>query len=148
MSQALWMRLREVDWSEYSTSEGTGERIPRLLQDISSRKVSRAIKASHILWKTLSNDTVQPASEPTLPFLVELIQQVQSDVKFEIIDILKSIAVKLDKLDSKEDWQQATWDTLARSLPILRKLHKSGSIDLKMAIEPLIELLQTDSLGN
>ena len=148
MSQALWMRLREVDWSEYSTSEGTGERIPRLLQDISSRKVSRAIKASHILWKTLSNDTVQPASEPTLPFLVELIQQVQSDVKFEIIDILKSIAVKLDKLESKEDWQQATWDTLARSLPILRKLHKSVSIDLKMAIEPHIELLQTDSLGN
>jgi len=146
MSQALWMRLRDVAWSDYSTSDGSGERIPRLLQDISSRKISRAIKASHMLWKTLCNDKIQPASEPTLPFLIELLQQVQVDVKFEILDILKSISVKLSEQDAKNDWQKATWNTLARSLPILRTLHKSGATELKISIEPLIELLQTDSL--
>ena len=138
MSQALWMRLRDVAWSDYTTSEGTGERIPRLLQDISSRKTSRAIKASHILWKALCKDTIQPASEPTTPFLLDLLHQAHTDVKFEILDIFKSFSIKLAELD--------TWDHMAKSLPILRKIHKSGSKDLKISIEPLIELLQSDSL--
>ena len=146
MAQALWMRLRDVAWSDYSTSEGNGERIPRLLQDISSRKTSRAIKASHILWKALCKDTIQPASEPTTPFLLDLLHQAHTDVKFEILDIFKSFSIKLAKLETKNDWQQATWDHMAKSLPILRKIHKSGSKDLKISIEPLIELLQSDSL--
>ena len=146
MAQALWMRLRDVAWSDYSTSEGNGERIPRLLQDISSRKNSRAIKASHILWRTLCSDTIRSAAEPTTPFLIELLQQAQAEVQFEIIDILKSFSIKLAPLDNKSDWQQATWNSMAKSLPILRKLHRSGSADLKISLEQLIELLQTNSI--
>jgi len=55
MSQALWMRLREVTWSDHKASEGTGERIPRLLQDISSRKIPRAIKPSRRTYNTVSD---------------------------------------------------------------------------------------------
>lgn len=146
MSQALWMRLRDVAWSEYSTSTGTGERIPRLIQDISSRKVPRAIKACHMLWKLLCNNEIHHAAAPCTPFLIELLQLVTSEVKLEILDIVKSCALQLTKIDNKNDWQQATWNALAKSLPILRKTHHSGSNDLKITIEPIIKILQTDSL--
>ncbi len=146
MSQALWMRLRDVSWSEFSTSDGSGERIPRLLQDISSRKTSRAIKASHMLWKLLCKDDIHHAAAPCSTFLIDLLHQAHNDVKFEILDIIKSCISKLFNMKEKNDWQKETWNTFAKALPIFRKLHKSGSIDLKIALEPIIELLQTDSL--
>lgn len=146
MSQALWMRLREVDWSKHETSDGSSERVPRLLQDLASRKTSRAIKAGHMLWKALCSGGTQSVAEPTAPFLIDLLHQTHTDVKFEILDIIKSCAVHLSELPEKNDWQQATWDTFAIALPILRKLHKSGSADLRISLEPIIDLLQTDSL--
>ena len=149
MSQALWMRLREVGWEDYETSSGSGERLPRLLQDISSRKIPRAIKASHMMWKLLCSNGIHPAAEPTVPFLIELTQLVTADVKMEILDILKSCAVSLSDIDEKQVWQQQTWDALAQALPIFRKMRTPGrgksSDDIIIAVEPIIELLEKDS---
>jgi len=146
MSQALWMRLRDISWSGYTTSEGSGERIPRLLQDISSRKTSRAIKANHMLWKLLCKGGIHQAALPCSTFLIDLLHQAHTDVKLEILDIIKSCVFNLSEINEKSDWQQGTWDTFAKALPLLRKLHSTGSSDLKISLEPIIELLQTDSL--
>jgi len=145
MSQALWMRLRDIAWSEHKTSSGTAERIPRLLQDISSRKTSRAIKASHILWKLICSGGIQPASEPTIPFLIELSQIVSAEVKLEILDILKSCTVSLLENQEQEPWQKQTWITLAKSLPILRQMRNGGSEEIKISAETVIDLLQKNS---
>lgn len=143
------MRLREVKWTDYKTSTGNGERLPRLLQDISSRKISRAIKASHMVWKLICSGGIQPAAEPTIPFLIELSQLVTVDVKLEIIDILKSCTLSLTEIEDKNAWQQQTWITLAQALPILRQMRNKGkdggSQDINITVEPLIELLERDS---
>ena len=145
MSQALWMRLREVTWSDHKASEGTGERIPRLLQDISSRKIPRAIKASHMLWKLICKGGIHQAAEPTIPFLIELSQLVTAEVKLEILDILKSCTVSLLETTELNAWQNQAWISLAKSLPILRQMRTGGSNDIRISAETIIELLQTDS---
>lgn len=149
MSQALWMRLREVAWSEYKTSSGSGERIPRLLQDISSRKIPRAIKATHMLWKLLCSGGIQPSAEPAIPFIIELSQQVTSEVKLEILDILKSCSLLLLEKEDKQSWEQNTWLSLVHALPVLRKIRDKGSnkesADLTTLAETIIELLEKDS---
>jgi hypothetical protein len=149
MSQALWMRLRDVAWSDFETSTGNGERIPRLLQDISSRKIPRAIKACHMVWKQLCSGGIHPAAEPTLPFLIELSQLVTADVKLEILDILKSCAFSLSNLEEKEPWQEQPWTTLAQALPIFRKMLGKGrgeeSEFISIAVEAVIEILEKDS---
>jgi hypothetical protein len=149
MSQALWMRLREVAWSDYQTSSGNGERLPRLLQDISSRKISRAIKASHMVWKLLCSGGIHPAAEPTVPFLIELSQLVTLDVKLEILDILKSCTVSLMDIEEKQPWQDQTWVSLAVALPLFRQMRNKGSgggsEDINISVESIIELLEKDS---
>jgi hypothetical protein len=147
MSQALWMRLRDIDWPNYKTSSGTGERLPRLLQDISSRKISRAIKASHMVWKLICSGGIQPAAEPTIPFLIELSQLVTLDVKLEILDILKSLTVQLIEIEPLEPWQQRSFTSLAKSLPILRKMRIGGSEEVTLSAESIIELLEMNSTG-
>ena len=146
MSQALWMRLREVAWPEYETSSGTGERIPRLLQDISSRKISRAIKASHMVWKSICSGGIHPAAEPTVPFLLELSHLVTADVKLEILDILKSCTLSLIDIEDKLPWHQETWSSLSKFLPQLRQMRNGGSEDIKISVESIIELLQNNSI--
>lgn len=149
MSQALWMRLREVEWTHYKTSSGIADRIPRLLQDISSRKISRAIKANHILWKLICSGGIQHAAQPTIPFLIELSQLVTVEVKVEILDTLKSCTLSLSEINDKNTWQQQTWITLAQALPILRHMRNKGkdggSNDINITLEPLIETLEKDS---
>lgn len=150
MSQALWMRLRGVEWPDYKTSSGNGERLPRLLQDISSRKIPRAIKASHMVWKLLCSGGIQPAAEPTVPFLIELCQLVTAEVKLEILDILKSCSLKLIEIELKEPWQENTWVSLVQALPIFRKMHNNDSRgtseNINITVESLIELLERDSI--
>ena len=149
MSQALWMRLREVAWSDYKTSLGNGERIPRLLQDISSRKISRAIKASHMVWKLLCSGGIHPIAEPTVPYLIELSQLVTVDVKLEVLDILKSCTVSLTNIEERLAWQEQTWAALAVALPLFRQMRNKGSgggsEDINVLVESIIELLEMDS---
>ena len=145
MSQALWMRLRDVAWSDYETSSGTGERLPRLLQDISSRKIPRAIKASHMVWKLICSGGIRPVAEPTIPFLIELSQLVTAEVKLEIIDILKSCAISLLETENQSPWQEHTWISLVKSLSLFRKMRTGGSEEIKISAESLIELLQKNS---
>ncbi len=145
MSQALWMRLREIAWSEYKTSTGNAERIPRLLQDISSRKISRAIKASHMLWKSICSGDIHPAAEPTVPFLLELSQLVTAEVKLEILDILKSCTASLITIKDKQPWQEQTWTLLSKALPQLRGMRNGGSEDIRVSAESVIELLEANA---
>ncbi len=145
MSQALWMRLRDITWSDHETSTGTGERLPRLLQDISSRKIPRAIKACHMVWKLICSGGIHPAAEPTIPFLIELSQLVTAEVKLEILDILKSSAHSLSEINEPQPWQKQTWIYLVKSLPLLRQMRTGGSEDIKISVESIIEILEQNS---
>ncbi|MDB9741357.1 hypothetical protein OAB00_00740 [Akkermansiaceae bacterium] len=90
MADALWMRIREVNWEEFQTTKPAN--IPALLKNLASRKLSRAIKASHQIWAALcSGGTVQSAAVPCIPFLVEIFTISDPAVQDTILDILQSV---------------------------------------------------------
>lgn len=96
MADALWMRIREVDWSEYPTSNDAN--MPALLRNLASRKLSRAVKASQQIWSALcSGGILYPAVRPTIPFLVEIFSISDPSVQDTIIDIFQA-ALESDDL--------------------------------------------------
>ncbi|MFC4991397.1 hypothetical protein [Rubritalea tangerina] len=92
---ALWMRLREVDWGGYEVNSGRADKLPKLMQDLASRKVTRSMRASQELWRLLCSGQLATAAEPAIPFLVEIFRISSVEIQEEILDILKSCAIKL-----------------------------------------------------
>lgn len=99
MAQALWMRLREERWDEYSVASGDTASLAKLIQDLAGRKRGRAMKAAHQLWVMLCKGELQSAALPVLPYLFECLDMAVEDVQFEIIDILKSYLSKHPELE-------------------------------------------------
>lgn len=93
MADALWMRLREVNWGDYEVSSGKAERLDKLLQDLASRKEARAMRASQEVWRLLCSGGIRSAAIPVVPFLVSIIDVSGDNVRCEILDILKSCAL-------------------------------------------------------
>lgn len=92
MADSLWMRLREVSWDQYPCNPGTTKKVPKILENMASRKAPRAMKASHELWAALCSGSIAPAAEPCIPFLIEIIDISATGVKSEILDILLKCA--------------------------------------------------------
>ena len=88
MADSLWMRLREIPWGKYPTATPSKKTIPKILENLASRKESRAMKASHELWQALCTGGVSPAARPCLPFLVEILTISGAAVQSEILDLL------------------------------------------------------------
>ena len=91
MADALWMRLREVEWERFSTSDGSN--VPNLLKNLSSRKLPRAMKASHQVWTAFcGGGEVHSAAIPAAPYLVEIMFISDPGVQDGIIDVLSRLA--------------------------------------------------------
>jgi len=87
MADALWMKIREIDWTSYPTSDGSN--VPSLLRNLASRKLPRAMRASHQVWTALCDGGVlHPAAIPAAPFLVETMMISDPGVQDGILDIL------------------------------------------------------------
>lgn len=104
MADSLWMRLREVPWKKYETSPSSKKAIPKILENLSSRKEARAMKASHDLWLALCSGEVYPAAEPCFPFLIEVFDISSDSVQEELLDVFIKLAQPLN--DDAEDWRQ------------------------------------------
>jgi len=103
MAETLWMKLRMVPWDQYDSNPGTAKKVPKILENLASRKAPRAMKASHELWAALCAGQIAPAAEPAVPFLVEILGICQDGVQSEILDIL----LKFAKVDTSE--QAPAW---------------------------------------
>lgn len=67
-----------------------------MLENMASRKLPRAMKASHELWSALCSGGIQAAAEPCAPFLVDILGISQPGVQSEILDILIKITARSD----------------------------------------------------
>ena len=90
MDSPLWQRLRKLDWTAAGIAEKEARTVQKLLQDLSSHKEARSMKASQKLWNILKPPTkLGPILEP---FLIEIRGISTQAVKREIDDLLKRAA--------------------------------------------------------
>jgi len=131
MADALWMRIREVNWEEFPAHGGAN--MSSLLRNLGSRKEPRAMKASQQTWSALcGGDVIAQAAEPSIEFLVEILKIAQPSVQDGILDILNRFS-KEDKLVS----------TLQRFLVELQPLQKSRDPIITEKVKGLLEKLRS-----
>lgn len=131
------MRLREVRWEQYQSSPASKKHVPKILENLASRKEARAMKASHDLWLALCSGGVYPAAEPCFPFLMEILAIAGVGVQAEILDVLLSFA-KVPNDDTAEDWQRRLRMLLAKEHRFLTKLgHNQDTIVADKAVRLL-----------
>lgn len=129
--QALWMRLREVEWEKYEVSSGSSKRLEKIIQDVASRKRPRSMRGCHELWKLLCSGGVHSAAVPVIPFLIELLSIVSDETQMELCDILKSSALGCEHAPSK--WQGDLKSTLIEARGKLVRYEKSARGDVQIA---------------
>lgn len=140
MADALWMRLREVDWVSYGSAGNNSARMPKLLQDLASRKASRGMRAAHEVWKLVCSGGVREVAQPTLPFLLEIATMVQPEVAMEVYDIVVSCAVAVAQSD--EGWEAELREDLVKAeSSLVRRLARSKG-DLAIVLERLVGQLR------
>lgn len=138
MAQALWMRLREVQWDQYEVAEGSAARLEKVLQDLASRKHQRAMKASHEVWRLLCKGETRSAAVVVLPYLVEIMEISVEDVQLEIADCIKSCA---SALPNEAEWHKEFQQVARETLHSLKQYKCTG--DLEIAVSGAVEALQS-----
>lgn len=89
MNDPLWKRLRDLDWPATGVDEKGARKVQKLLQDLSSHKEARSMKASQKLWTLLKPPC--GFAKTIEPFLKEIWKISPADVQREIEDLLKRI---------------------------------------------------------
>ena len=136
MADALWMKLRDVPWEKYPASPRSTKQIPRILEALSSRKESRAMKAAHDIWTALCSGQVWPAAEPAYPFLIEILHIAHPTIQGEILDILTQFA---NFSGDMEEFQIRLKELLGKEQNTISRLTKSSDT---VVAEKAKELLQ------
>lgn len=112
MADSLWMRLRETSWSKYESAPASKKLIPKILENLASRKEARAMKATHDLWVALCSGGPHSAAEPCLPFLMEIFDISSDSVQEELLDVFMKLAQKPDA--DAEEWRVRMHDRFIR----------------------------------
>ncbi len=131
MADALWMRIREVEWEQYPTSDGSN--MPSLLRNLGSRKLPRAMKASHQMWTALcGGGELYPAAIRCVPFLLEILAISDPGVQEGILDIFNRIATEGEK-------ERAV---LQQECTYLQRYTRSKDISVAEKTQQLVESLK------
>jgi hypothetical protein len=141
MADSLWMRLRDVTWDQYPCNPGTVKKVPKILENMASRKAPRAMKASHELWAALCSGSIAPAAEPCIPFLIEIIDISATGVKSEILDILLKCAQVPDGDDVSQARHKRIILAIQREQFFLTKLMRSNDAITAEKAEELINVI-------
>lgn len=116
MADAMWMKIRDVNWKVFKTSAGDASSMPTILKNLSSRKEARAIRASHQLWTALcGGGGVHSAVVPAIPLLLEIFSISAPSVQDGIIDVL----VRCDTSEIDESWSEELSFVIAQSKDVL-----------------------------
>ncbi|MEM7315857.1 MAG: hypothetical protein AAF497_22205 [Planctomycetota bacterium] len=94
MALTLEQRLGQINWNAFDSAKGfdSGE-IPHLLVKLDSPDANAAIEAAQQLWNVVSHQAnVGSNSVPTVPFLIELLPSVSTEIQSEILDIIYNFA--------------------------------------------------------
>lgn len=99
----MWMKIRDVSWKNFESSHGDASGMPTILKNLSSRKVARAMRASHQLWTALcGGGKVYSATVPAIPLLLEIFTISDPSVQDGIIDVL----VRCDTCENEQSWAE------------------------------------------
>jgi len=140
MADSLWMRLRRVRWGKYEISQAAKKQVPRMLENLASRKEARAMKASHELWVALCSGQIYPAAEPCFPFLVEILGISEFSVQGEILDLPTHFAQLPDE-QSAPDWQRRLRSNLKKQSGFFKKLSYSSDAIVAEKATKLLSLI-------
>lgn len=124
MADAMWMKLRNVSWTEFEASPSSKKQVPRILEALASRKGARAMKAGHDIWVALCSGKVWPAAEPAFPFLVEILGISQPEVQGEVLDLFLKFATVPNDEDA-EEWHKELHRLLRDEHRFITKLSHS-----------------------
>ncbi|EMI23851.1 hypothetical protein RESH_05569 [Rhodopirellula europaea SH398] len=94
MGSTLEQRLGHINWNDFDSAKGfDSNEIPRLLVQLDSSDTNAALEAAQQLWNVVSHQAnVGSNSVPTLPFLIELLPSVSTEIQSEILDIIYNFA--------------------------------------------------------
>jgi len=140
MADSLWMRLREVRWEKYKVSPASKKLVPKILENLASRKEARAMKASHDLWVALCSGEIYPAAEPCFPFLIEILGISQVSVQGEILDLFLKFA-QVPNDESAEEWQKLLRMMLSKEHRFFTKLRHSRDEIVAGRAERLLDII-------
>ena len=108
------MKVREVDWNAYATSDGSN--VSTLLRNLASRKLPRAMKASHQVWTAFcGGGKVYPAAVRAVPFLVEILSISDPGVQDGILDVLSRLVAEGGEAEAGVAKQKAALASLLKS---------------------------------
>ncbi|MBT8038130.1 MAG: hypothetical protein KJO21_11345 [Verrucomicrobiae bacterium] len=140
MADSLWMRLREVRWEQFTCTPAPKKSLPKMLENLASRKEARAMKASHELWVALCSEGIQPAAEPCLPFLIEILGISEAAVQGEILDLLLQFT-QLPNDTSAQEWQKYIRMMLHQQHRYFTKLSHSRDAIIADKAHQMLELI-------
>ena len=113
-------RILAIDWSKYDSaygnvaedipdylSDGYIPNVPKSLLNLFSDDKETALQASHDLWCCLCHQYsfVSSAALPAYDILFYGLQNLEDDLKVEILDIIRGFVYCISKNTSKTSWQ-------------------------------------------
>ncbi len=119
MADAFWMKVREVDWTDYKTASGDANGMPTVLKNLSSRKLPRATRASHQAWTCLcGGGELHSAIVPSIPLLIDIYKISKPEIQDGILEILD----RAKKAVIEEDWKVGLRNNLTRAIKTMERL--------------------------
>lgn len=153
MNQTFEQRLDSVAWCDFGTAYGSAVNVPVQLRNLAGTDRKAAMNATHKLWCELCHQDVQVGSAalPALPFLLEVLDRADRDIKIELLDILLGITLGVNQqrvndlhqsLDRnalpEERWLTDLRDALLAELPRFRHLATSLDNDVAYFAERIL----------
>lgn len=150
MDKHILELITTTDWSQYETAYGnasedipcyvqTGDnrgctpKIKQSLTDLFSDDTKTAMQATHDLWCGLchQHSFVSSAALPAFDILLYALQNLNDEIKVEILDILFGFAICTSDEDSPASWHGQLREKLKQNKEYIQSLvgHKNEEID-------------------
>lgn len=152
--------IAKIDWSQYETAYGNAAedipyyvsigdgrdympKAPQSLADLFSSDKKRALRASGDLWAGLchQHSYVSSAALPAYDILFYGLQNLEDNLKVELLDILTGFAVCTARNSPKDSWQGQLRVKLEQGKPYFQKLTLHPNEDLACFARYIVEAL-------
>ena len=150
----LYKMIDEIDWSQYETAYGNAARdiphfqagktpsVPSSLWALFSGDREKAMRAASDLWAGLCHPHayISSAALPACDFLILGLQELDDELKVELLDIFLGFAVCTGR-SAEADWEKQLREKLTNHLPVFAGLVSSEHEDISYFSERIVEEL-------
>jgi aminoglycoside 2''-phosphotransferase len=135
--------LNAIPWAELTHAYGSAEEVPMWLRQLRSLDAEIRRHALNHLWGSICHQNwIAPATGYTIPYLIELLADPETQDKNEILDLLADIATcaPLYEPQWRENEDVPTWNVPAQ-IPF-----KDAILEAEKGIGVYLTLLQSDDI--